>query len=178
MEQAALAPVPGAWLAAVAQIDARSGRHESARELLGQLTAAGVAMDVNWLQACLLADVAADVADPAAAAYVHGLLEPYSNLFPVLARGAGCYCSAELYLGRVAATLGRLDEAEARLRRAVAANEAIDCPTFAAIAMLRLGGVLTQRGDATAARDVLTETVTRAEALAMPAVAAAAAGSL
>ena len=77
-------------------------------------------MDVNWLQACLLADVAGDVGDPAAAAYLHERLEPYADLFAVIARGAGCYCSTELYLGRAAAALGRFDEAEARLRRAVA----------------------------------------------------------
>ena len=85
-------------------------------------------MDVNWLQACLLADAAADLGDTAAAAYLHDRLEPYADLFAVIARGAGCYCSTELYLGRLAATLGRLDEAEARLRRAVAVNEAAGSP--------------------------------------------------
>jgi DNA-binding SARP family transcriptional activator/tetratricopeptide (TPR) repeat protein len=178
LRQASSAPVPEAWLAAVAQMDARGGRHQSARELLERLTAAGVTMDVNWLQACLLADVAASVRDRAAAAHLHERLEPYADQFAVLARGAGCYCSTELYLGRVAATLGRLDEAEARLRRAVAVNEAADSPAFAAMSMLRLAGVLEQRGDAAAARDVLTETVARAEALAMPALASAASASL
>ena len=96
----------------------------------------------------------------------------------MIARGAGCYCSTELYLGRVAATLGRLDEAEARLRRAVAVNDAAGSPSFAAISMLRLGGVLAERGDAAGAREVLTETVARAEALAMPALAAEAAAAL
>ena len=136
-------------------------------------------MDVNWLQACLLAEAAADLGDPAAAAYLHDRLEPYAGLFAVLARGAGCYCSTELYLGRLAATLGQLDEAEARLRRAVAVNdEAAGAATFAAISMLRLGGVLAERGDAPGARDALAETAARAEALAMPALAAAAAAAL
>jgi DNA-binding SARP family transcriptional activator/tetratricopeptide (TPR) repeat protein len=178
LERAQSEPVESAWLAAVAQFDARSGRHDSARELLARLTTAGLAMDVNWLTACLLADAAADMDDRMAAAYVHDRLEPYADLLAILARGTGCYCSVELYLGRVAATIGRLDEAEARLRRAVTVNEAANCPTFAAISMLRLGGVLAQRGDATAARDVLTETVARAEALAMPALASAASASL
>ena len=65
LRQASSAPVPEAWLAAVAQMDARGGRHQSARVLLERLTAAGVTMDVNWLQACLLADVAAAVGDRA-----------------------------------------------------------------------------------------------------------------
>jgi tetratricopeptide (TPR) repeat protein len=165
LEHAANSPVPEPWLAVVARIDARSGRYDSARELLGRLTAAGVAMDVNWLQACLLADVAA-------AGYIHDRLEPYADLFAVIARGGGCYCSTELYLGRLAATVGRLDEAEARLRRAVAVNEAAGSPPYAAIALLRLGDVHAERGEEAGARDVLTETVARAEALGMPALAA------
>jgi DNA-binding SARP family transcriptional activator len=178
VEQAGNSAVPAPWLAVVAQVDARTGRHDSARELLERLTTAGVAMDVNWLQACLLADAAADVHDPAAAAYLRERLEPCADLFAVLARGAGCYCSTELYLGRLAATVGRLEEAEARLRRAVAVNDAAGSTTFAAISMLRLGGVLAERGDAAAARDALTETQARAEALAMPALAAEAAAAL
>ena len=178
LQQASSAPMPEPWLAAVARIDARQGRHDSARELLGRLTAAGVVMDVNWLQACLLADVAADVGDATAAAHLHDRLEPYADLFAVIARGAGCYCSTELYLGRLAATLGRLEEADARLRRAVAVNDAAGSPTFAAVSMLRLGGVLADRGDAARAHDVLAKTVARAEALAMPALAAEAAAAL
>jgi len=176
--QAERSPVPEAWLAAVTQIDARSGRQDSARKLLERLTGAGVAMDVNWLQACLLADAAADLGDADAAAYLHARLEPCADLFAVVARGAGCYCSTELWLGRLAATLGHLDEAEARLRRAVAVNDAADSPTFAAISILRLGGVLAERGDAAGAHDVLGETLARAEALAMPTVAAEAAAAL
>jgi DNA-binding SARP family transcriptional activator len=178
LQEAGSSAVPEPWLAAVAQVDARCGRQDSARELLERLIAAGVAMDVNWLQACLLADVAADLGDAGAAAYLHDRLEPCADLFAVLARGAGCYPSTELYLGRLAATLGRLDEAEARLRRAVAVNDAVGSTTFAAISLLRLGGVLAERGDAAGARDALAETVARAEALAMPALAAAAAAEL
>jgi DNA-binding SARP family transcriptional activator len=178
LERARRAPVSEPWLAAAAYVDARAGRHDGARQLLRRLTATGVAMDVNWLQACLLAEVAGDLGDATAAAYLHERLEPYADLFAVIARGAGCYCSTELYLGRLAATLGRLDEAEARLRRAVAVNEAARSPAYAATAMLRLGGVLAERGDAAGARDVLAETVARAEALAMPALAAAAAAGL
>jgi DNA-binding SARP family transcriptional activator/tetratricopeptide (TPR) repeat protein len=177
-ERAGRSPVPAPWLAAAAYADARAGRHARARELLERLTAAGVAMDVNWLQACLLADVAAEVGDAAAAAYLHERLEPYADRFAVIARGAGCYCSTELFLGRVAAAVGRIDEAEARLRRAVAINEGAGSPPYAATAMLRLGRVLAERGDAAGARDVLTETVARAEALAMPALARAAAAAL
>jgi hypothetical protein len=44
--------------------------------------------------------------------------------------------------------------------------------------MLRLGRVLEDCGDAAAARNVLAETVARAEALAMPALAREAAAAL
>jgi hypothetical protein len=86
----------------VACLDARSGSPDSAGELLDRLTAAGVTTDVNWLQACLLADVAAELGDPTAAAYLHDRLAPHADPFAVIARGAGCYCSTELYLGRLA----------------------------------------------------------------------------
>ena len=174
LEQSESSPVTEPWLAVVARLDARSGRTDSARELVGRLAAGEMAMDVNWLQACLLAEAAADVGDREAAARVHERLEPYADLFAVVARGAGCYCSTELYLGRTAATAGRLDEAEARMRRAVAINDAAGCAAFAAVALLRLGELLAERGDEVAAREVLAETVARAEGLAMPALAAAA----
>jgi len=177
LQQADSAPLSAPWLAVVARVDAGSGRHDSARDLLARLIAAGVAMNVNWLQACLLADAAADLADRAAAAYLHERLEPHADLFAVIARGAGSYGSTELYLGRLAATLGHLEEAEARLRRAVAVNDAAGSPTFAAISMLRLGQVLAERGDGPGAREVLAETVARAEALTMPALAAEAAAA-
>ena len=175
LSQIETSPVPDPWLATLAQVDARSGRHDSARELLGRLTAGDMAMDVNWLATCLLADAAADLGDRAAAARLHARLEPYAHLFAVLARGAGCYCSTELYLGRLATTAGRLDEAEARLRRAVAVNDAAGSSSFAAISMLRLGEALTERGDAADARTVLAEAVARAEALGAPTLASAAA---
>ncbi len=178
LQQLESSPVTEPWLAVVARLDARSGRRDSARELVARLTEGDMAMDVNWLQACLLADAAADIGDRAAAARVHDRLEPYADLFAVVARGAGCYCSTELYLGRAAATAGRLDEGEARLRRAVAVNDAAGCESFAAVSTLRLGEVLAERGDEPAARDVLAETGARAEALAMPALAAAAAAAL
>jgi tetratricopeptide (TPR) repeat protein len=178
LEQADSAAMPEPWLAAVAYLDARSGRHKSARELLERLTSGTVRMDVNWLQACLLAEAAAEVRDPTAASHLHDRLAPYADHFAVIGRGAGCYCSTELYLGRLAGTLGRLDEAEARLRRAVSVNDAAGSPTFAAVSMLRLGGVVAERGDAPGAREVLTEAIARAEALAMPALAAEATAAL
>lgn len=74
--------------------------------------------------------------------------------------------------------MGRLDEAETRLRRAVAVNDAAGSGPFAAVSMLRLGGVLAERGDTAGASDVLAETVARAETLAMPTLATAAAAAL
>jgi tetratricopeptide (TPR) repeat protein len=178
LEQARTAATPEPWLAAVAYMHARRGDTDEARRTLRRLVTAGVGMDVNWLQACLLADTAADLGDREAAAYLHRLLEPHAALYAVIGRGAGCYCSTERYLGRLAATLGRLDEAEARLRRAVAVDDAAGVPAYANAARLWLGRVLAERGDARGARQVLTETRGRAEALGMPALAAAAAAAL
>ena len=168
--------MPEPWLAAVTYADARSGRHDSARTSLEQLTAGGVTMDVNWLQACLLADAAADLGPRGMPRrYLHGRLStarrPLRGDRP---RRGLLLLNEELYLGRLAATLGRLDEAEARLRRAVARQRGGRDPHVRRDRRgLRLGAVHSpsaatapQRARCSAA------TVARAEQLAMPALAA------
>jgi len=178
LAEAARAPVAEPWLAVVARVDARRGDRERAQPLLRRLIDAGVAMDVNWLQAVLLAEAAADLDDRDAAAFLHGRLEPLADRFAIIARGAGTYGSTELYLGRLAATLGRHDEAASRLRRAVAVNDEAGAGAYAAVATLRLGEALARAGDAEAARDALRDALGRADALGLPAVAAAASAHL
>jgi tetratricopeptide (TPR) repeat protein len=83
-----------------------------------------------------------------------------------------CLGSNELYVGRLAGLLGRHDEAEARLRRAVAANDRAGAGPHAARALLRLGEALTAAGQQESAREALQRAARRADSLAIPTLAA------
>jgi tetratricopeptide (TPR) repeat protein len=172
---AAASPAPSEWLVWLAPADAEAGATEEARRLVAELARDGcraLAMDVNWHGACVLAEAAVQVGDREAGAALHALLEPHARLFPLIARAVGCLGSAELYVGRLAALLGRHDEAEARLRRAVEEDDRAGAPAYAALALLRLGEVLHARGEDGAARDLLARAAGRAEALGMAALVA------
>jgi tetratricopeptide (TPR) repeat protein len=160
-----------AWKAGLALLDAELGDVESARGLLAELRAT-VPMNANWHAACLLAEAAARVGDRDAAATLYDLLTPHARLFPVVARGVACYGSAEYFTGRLAATLGRWDEAQARLHRAVAENDRVGASPSAALALAALGDVLAAQGAYGDARHALTSAAARARATYMPALEA------
>jgi DNA-binding SARP family transcriptional activator len=174
VEGAATSPAAAEWLVYVALLDAETGATEDARRLVAELARDGcraLAMDVNWHSACILAEAAVAVGDREAGAGLYALLEPHARLFPLIARAVACLGSNEYYVGRLAGLLGRHDEAEARLRRAVAENDRAGAGPHAAVALLRLGEALVDRGEPAAARDVLQRATERADALDMPPVA-------
>jgi len=168
-------PLAGvAWKAGLALVDAEVGDTDSARRRIAELTRGGSArlpMNANWHAACLLAEATANVGDREAAAMLYALLRPHVRLFPVVARGVSCYGSTEYFVGRLAAVLGRLDEAESRLRRAVSENDRAGAQPRVALALNALGEVLAARSRRAEARDALAEAAERAEALQMPALA-------
>jgi hypothetical protein len=175
VDGAAASPASAEWLVWLALVDAETGATEDARRLVSELARDGcsaLAMDANWHGACVLADAAVHVADRAAGAALYALLEPHARLFPLVARAVGCLGSAEYYVGRLAGLLGRHDEAEARLRRAVAENDRAGAGPHAAIALLRLGETLGARGQEDSGRDVVRQAAERAHALDMPKLAA------
>jgi DNA-binding SARP family transcriptional activator len=175
VEGAAVSPAAAGWLVWLALLDAEAGATEDARRLVSELARDGcsaLAMDANWHGACVLADAAVEVGDREAGAALYALLEPHAPLFPLIARAVGCLGSAEYHVGRLAGLLGRHDEEEARLSRAVAENDRAGDGPHAAVALLRLGEALTRRGEHEPARDVLQQAAGRADALDMPALAA------
>jgi DNA-binding SARP family transcriptional activator/tetratricopeptide (TPR) repeat protein len=175
VEGAAASPAAAEWLVYLALLDAEAGATEDACRLVSELTRDGcspLAMNANWHGACILADAAVLVSDREAGAALYALLEPHAQLFPIIARAVACLGSAEYYLGRLAGLLGRHDEAEARLRRAVAENERAGAAPHAAVARLRLGETLAHRGEQETARDVLQQAAKRADELDMPALVA------
>jgi tetratricopeptide (TPR) repeat protein len=174
VEGTVASPAAAEWLVYLALLDAETGAIENARRRVSELARDGcsaLAMDANWHAACILADAAVHVGDREGAA-LYALLEPHAALFPVIARAVACLGSAEYYVGRLADLLGRHDEAEARLRRAVAENDRAGAAPHAVTALLRLGETLTHRGERESAGDVLRHAAPRADVLAMPALAA------
>jgi tetratricopeptide (TPR) repeat protein len=174
-------PVPDPYAIWLALIDARLGDLASARRRVDELARGGYAdrpLDVNWHVLCDLAEAVIEMGDRRTAAAVYERLAPHARLFPLVARGIVSYGSAELYVGRLAALLGRQDEAGARLERAVEENDRIGAGPHAAMALQRLGEVLAERGEPARAREALAGSQARARALAMPSVAARAGEAL
>ncbi|MDA0162072.1 AAA family ATPase [Solirubrobacter ginsenosidimutans] len=174
-EQAAASAQPWAWLTYLAYVDAGTGRDDGAREVVAEMLRDGgrnLPDTVNWHVLCDLGEAVALLGDEDSAAILHAKLAPHARLFPVVARGGLCLGSAEYFVGRLASTLGRHDEAEWRLRRAVGENLRIGARPRATIALMRLGELLADRGDEENGRATLLEAAAQAGALDMPGVAA------
>jgi DNA-binding SARP family transcriptional activator/tetratricopeptide (TPR) repeat protein len=109
-----------------AHVVARLGRLPEARRLLDDLTPGNVTalpFDQEWLYGMsLLAETSALVGDPDAAATLLPLLEPWAA-FNAVDPGEGFRGSVSRYLGQLAATLERWDEAERHFENALEQNE-------------------------------------------------------
>ena len=89
-----------------------------------------------------VAETATLLRDREAAELLYATLEPHARLFPVVARGGACIGSVQYFIAGLAQTLGRSDEAELRLRRAITENLRIGARPRATIALARLGELL------------------------------------
>ncbi len=96
------------------------GRREEARAELAALAArdfVDIRLDGDWMIAItLLADCAVELGDAERAAQLYELLLPYREVNVVIGLAAVCLGSAARYLGRLAATMGRPDDAADALR--------------------------------------------------------------
>ena len=123
--------------------------------------------DVTRLRAMTsLALVSAHLRDTTRAAVLNDLLAPYADHVDVLA-GVVVGTVAH-YLGLLATTLGRFDEAEERFTAAAATHERIDAPTWLARTRLEWARMLLDRrgaGDAERARELLAQALTTAREL-------------
>jgi DNA-binding SARP family transcriptional activator len=137
LEQAARRLVddnPGrpAWRAALATLLCQERRLLEARAEFERLAANDfddVPQDLDWMIAMtLLSDVCADLGDGDRAALLYSKLEPYANVNVVIGLAAVCLGSAESFLGKLAATMGRTDEAKRHFDRALEANSALGAP--------------------------------------------------
>jgi class 3 adenylate cyclase len=103
--------------------------------------------DVTWLSGIALsAELCAELGDGHAAAVLYRLLAPYESQFVVAGNGI-CLGSVARYLGRLAATVGSLDQADAHFAAAVAAHTRIGAVAWLARTQLdRAALLLVRRG--------------------------------
>jgi class 3 adenylate cyclase len=107
-----------------------------------------VQRDWNWLPSMfVLADVCADLGDAARAEVLYRLLAPYASR-NVMLGNVYTYGSVSYALGRLAAVLGRSDDAEAHFDVALAANRRIRATAWLAHTQCELARLLLARGAA------------------------------
>jgi DNA-binding SARP family transcriptional activator/tetratricopeptide (TPR) repeat protein len=125
-----------AWRGALAWLYAETGRRDECRaefETLAERDFEGIPRDGNWLTSvAFAARTCAWLGDGARAAVLHELLSPYARLNAVTGLGILYLGSVELYLGQLAATAERFDEAERHFDAARAMHEQMRSPPLRA----------------------------------------------
>ena len=109
----------------------------------GRFTAVG--FDLAWMASMsICTDIAIQLGDVASAGVLYELLSPYADQV-VATAGVPCGAGAH-YLGRLATTVDRFDEAAAQFADAAAIHERIGAPTWLARTRLEWARMLLRRG--------------------------------
>lgn len=134
--------------AALALLLATTGREDEGRTVFAELADGefrAIYPDNNTLMGlCLAAEAAARLGERVAAGVLYARLAPYEGRHAV-ALAEGSLGVVDRYLGLLADTRGRLDEAENHLANAVRGNEAMGARPWAAHARSDLAAVLRNR---------------------------------
>jgi hypothetical protein len=118
-----------AWQCGAAVLLAEAGREAEARRLVERLThddLRDLPRDLTWLASLsVLAEAVSLLEDRARAPLLYDLLRPYADRYVVIGFGFICWGSVARYLGLLATTLGRWEEAARHFESARVANERI-----------------------------------------------------
>jgi tetratricopeptide (TPR) repeat protein len=169
--------VAGAWRPGLALIYSELGRTEEARskfEHLAQQDFTDIPHDALWM-GCLayLADVCTFLGDRARAATLYQLLQPYAGHTVVIGQAAACYGAVSRYLGALATTLGRWEEAAQHFEDALAMNARMDARPWLAHTQYQYATMLLARdqpGDSEKAVELLKAALVTARELDMRAL--------
>ncbi len=169
--------VAGAWRPGLALIYSELGRREDAQEEfehLAQHDFAGIPRDGLWT-GCMtyLVDVCTFLGDKARAATLYQLLLPYAGHTVVIGTAAACYGALSRYLGALAATLERWNEAERHFEDALAMNARMEAWPWLAHTQYQYATMLLARGqlgDDEKARELLSAALSTARELGMRAL--------
>ena len=122
-----------------------------------------------WLKSMtLVGEICAFLGDRERAALLYESLAPYAERCVVDAPVAACSGSVERYLGQLAATLGRLDDAAAHFEAAIAVNDGIRAWPLVAHTRHDFASMLLARrqpGDREQALELLGQVLATAEEL-------------
>jgi len=126
-----------------------AGRAEEAHGVLRREAAEDfvhLTVDVTWLAClCLFAQLATGLDDAVAAGLLSDRLAPYAHHCPTLAHGGVVLGSTSHYLGLLATTLGRYDEADGHFATASAIHNRMAAPAWMARTDLDWARMLTVR---------------------------------
>jgi class 3 adenylate cyclase len=156
-------------LAAVALAFCELGRHDEARAVFERIALDESALPTNvlWLHSMTMAaEACAGLGDVGRAANLSERLAPYHEL--LVNNVGGATGAVTHYLGLLATTLGRFDEADVRFAAAAAMHERLSAPTLLARTRLEWAHMLVVRhevGDAERARHLLGHALTTARQL-------------
>ncbi|MGH9165297.1 MAG: hypothetical protein ACRDZW_07300, partial [Acidimicrobiales bacterium] len=171
---------PGLFVlrALLALAQAETGDLDRARAVLARAAAddfAEARREFTWIAStAMLAETCALVGDTAAAATLYRLLQPHAGRLVVFGWGVVCGGPVDRYLARLAATLGRWDEAEAMYRSALATLTHLGAAPLTVrttLAYARMLGARARPGDLARSLDLLAEADEAATALGMGGVA-------
>jgi tetratricopeptide (TPR) repeat protein len=157
---------------------AETGRHDDALRIVEELAADDFQRVVRWMPRtafAYVAEVTVALGRMDLAARVYQLYLPYSGLAAVSGFASHCPGAVDRYLGQLAGTLGKWDEAEAHYTAAIELETGLRSPPLLARTEYWYGRMLLERGrpgDADQARALLKSAVETAEALGMARLAA------
>jgi DNA-binding CsgD family transcriptional regulator/tetratricopeptide (TPR) repeat protein len=145
-------PSPLIWWSALSWFLLSAGRRDEALTYYQQARRSlrRVPRDARWMiTMALLTEVSSQLEDRETAEICYRELLPFQDRF--VASGGGtvaCLGSVASFLGMAAMTLGRLDDSQGHLRRAIQRNTAVGARPWAARAELALAELLRRQGQA------------------------------
>lgn len=147
------------WRCALAWIYGETGRDSEARSLLDQIAFddfATLHQQANMLTCvAALAEACALVDDARRAALLYDLAARYADRCVVIAPGITCWGSAHHFMGLLAATMRRWDDAVGHFEAAIQKNTHLGTRTWVAHTQYRYASVLAQRQSGDDARHAL-----------------------
>ena len=170
-------PAMTAARCSLALFHARTGRESEARgelEVLAREEFGQISRDWNWLGSlAICAEVCAAVDDASRAATLYGLLSKFADRNVTIGWGVICYGSVSRYLGLLASTMRRFDDAQRHFEDAVRFELKMGARPFVARTRVCYAAMLIERGaisDHIHAQAILKTAVDTATALKMTAL--------
>ncbi|MDP9236407.1 MAG: protein kinase [Chloroflexota bacterium] len=153
------------------------GKNAEALDLLRRCTLEDLGtIGPDWqFLAAPIAEVIANLGDLDRAKDFYAALMPYRSQSIVLGQGALCLGAADSYLGLLASTMGRLEDAQHHFEDALAMNTRMGARPWVARTQLDYARMLRKRsaaGDAARARELLQQALATAQEIGMAKVAA------